>query len=931
MQKLYLFDSFAMIFRAYFAFQKNPLINSKGQNVSAIAGFLNTLHEIITKYQPTHIACAFDSIEPTLRHESFEDYKANRAETPEDIIFSIPYIKSIIKGFNIPILEVAGYEADDIIGAIALQAEQHDIETYIVTMDKDLGQLVSDKTFIHRPPYMGNPVQILGVKEICERWDIENPKQLIDILGLMGDAVDNIPGVAGIGEKTAQKLIKEFGSIEQIYENIDQLKGKLKEKLVEQKEQAFLSKQLATVELNVPIEFNIDTFKLQDKNSSELAKIFAELEFRTQAKRILGDDYNLLEEKEKLPNQQFDLFSDSNTHTDNSIINEPITSLAKNINNTEHQYHLVDDDTKLKSLIQLLEKQTEICFDTETTSLNTFESKLVGISISIKAHEAYYIPCSTDEHSTQQIVDALKPIFENDNIIKIGQNLKYDMLVLKNYGVEIKGILWDTMVAHYLIDADARHGMDIMAENYLNYQTIHIEELIGKKGKSQLNMRDVEVNLIKDYAAEDADITYQLYKTFKESIDTTYRKKLFYDLDSKLVGVLADMEYEGIKIDIPFLKQYSAEIQDELIQLQDNIYKESGIQFNIDSPKQLGEVLFEHLKIPYQGKKTKTGQYKTDEESLQKIYDQHPIIDYILDYREYTKLKSTYVDALPNLVNPQTGRIHTTYNQTVVSTGRLSSINPNLQNIPIRTERGKAIRKAFIPRNDDYTLMSADYSQIELRVVASISGDKHMIDDFNAGLDIHTATAAKVFKVDLEQVTSDMRRKAKMVNFGIIYGISAFGLAQRLKIPKSEAAELIEEYFKQYQGIKKYMEDIVISARENGYVETLLKRRINIRDINSENWVMKGFAERFAINAPIQGTAADMIKVAMVNVHRRLHDEKLKSKLLLQIHDELILETYQREKKAVEEIILHEMQNAIPLHVPIVVSYGYGQNWLEAH
>lgn len=930
MEKLYLFDSFAMIFRAYFALQKNPLINSKGQNVSAITGFLNTLYEIITKYKPTHIACAFDSTEPTIRHEAFEAYKANRSETPEDIIFSIPYIKAIIKGFNIPILEVPGYEADDIIGAIAMQAEQHNIETYIVTMDKDLGQLVSDKTFIHRPPYMGKPAQIYGVQEICERWEIDNPKQLIDILGLMGDAVDNIPGVAGIGEKTAQKLIKDFGSIEGIYENIEQIKGKLKDKLVEQKEQAYMSKSLATVELNVPVEFHIETFKIQEKNTAELAEIFAELEFRTQAKRILGDSYNLIEEKNKASinnNQQFDLFSSIG---ENTSATENI-SKNKNLYSTEHHYLLVDSENKLAELIQKIAKEKSICFDTETTSLNTFESELVGISISIKENEGFYIPCPANKQQTQAIIEQLRPILENENITKIGQNIKYDLLVLKNYNIELKGILWDTMLAHYLIEPDARHGMDILAENYLNYQTISIEELIGKKGKNQGNMRDVPIEKIKDYAIEDADITLQLQQIFKKEIDQTHLENLFYNVETKLITVLADMEREGINVDVPFLQQYSSEIQEELIQLQDTIYKESGTTFNIDSPKQLGEILFEHLKIPYQGKKTKTGQYSTDEATLQKFFDKHPIIQSILDYREFTKLKSTYVDAIPNLINPLTNRIHTTYNQTSVATGRLSSINPNLQNIPIRTERGKQIRKAFIPRDENYTLLSADYSQIELRIVASISGDENMMEAFRQQQDIHSATAARVFNVSLEEVSSEMRRKAKMVNFGIIYGISAFGLAQRLGTGRNEAAELIEEYFKQYPKIKNYMDNTILFAQQNGYVETLLKRRNYIRDINSENYTIRGFAERIAINAPIQGSAADMIKVAMIDIHKQLKELNCYSKLLLQVHDELILDVHKSEQEIIEKIVSSSMKNALPLSIPIEVSCGWGNNWLKAH
>ncbi len=939
MNKLYIFDSFAMIFRAYFAFQKNPLLNSKGQNVSAITGFVNTLYEIITKYQPTHIACAFDSISPTLRHEEFEAYKANRAETPEDIIFSIPYIKEIIKAFNIPVLELDGYEADDIIGTIALKAEKHQIETHIVTMDKDLGQMVTDKIFIHRPPYMGNPAEVYGVQEICAKWEIENPRQLIDILGLMGDAVDNIPGVAGVGEKTAKKLIQEFGSIENIYENLDQVKGKLKDKLQEQKEQAFMSKSLATVYIDVPIDFDENLFQIKEINKEKLASIFAELEFKTLGKRILGSDYDMNSISNKSTNttstksdtNQYDLFAQQDTTQQDDINTENEIPQQNNIHSVEHQYELIDTEEKIKQLVETLAKQSKICFDTETTSLNTFEAELVGISFSIQAHQAYYIPFSNDFDATIKILEYFKPILEDSQIIKIGQNIKYDLLVLKKYNIELKGIMWDTMLAHYLMEPDAKHNMDVLAENYLNYSPISITELIGSKGKKQGNMRDVPVEIVKDYAAEDADITYQLYQKFEDNIDNTELNKLFYDVESKLIPVLAEAEFEGVNIDVSFLNQYSKEIGTEILELQTKIFEISNTTFNIDSPKQLGEVLFDYLKIPYVGKKSKTGQYSTDEETLSKIQDKHPIVEYLLNYREYTKLKSTYVDAIPNLINPETNRIHTTFNQTIAATGRLSSINPNLQNIPIRTERGRKIRQAFIPRNENYELMSADYSQIELRIVASISGDKNMQQAFQDNLDIHTATASRVFNVALEEVTSEMRRKAKMVNFGIIYGISAFGLAQRLSISRTEAGALIEEYFKQYNGIKQYMDNTIAFAQQNEYVETLLKRRRYIRDINSGNYTIRGFAERNAINAPIQGSAADMIKIAMINIHKQLKVLNLQSKLVLQVHDELLFDVKREEKQILKEMVLNEMKNALPLQVPIEVSCGFGNNWLEAH
>ena len=928
MKKLYLFDSFAIIFRAYFAMQKNPLINSKGQNVSAISGFINTLWEILNKYQPSHLACAFDTYGPTLRHTDYELYKANREETPEDILFATPYIKEILHAFNIPVLEMQGYEADDIIGTIAGQASKQNIETYIVTMDKDLGQVVSDKVFIHRPPYMGNPAEILGVEQICSKWEINDPKQVIDILGLMGDAIDNIPGVAGVGEKTAKSLIKEFGSIDNIYANIDKVKGKLKDKLIEQKDMALLSRQLATVYTDVPVDFHYENYLVKEKNNTRLAEIFAELEFRTLGKRILGEEYSMNEVKVTTASQ-------STTHQ-TSLFGETATEVekvaaGKNINNTEHQYHVVDTPGKIKNLVQLLQKQSVFCFDSETTSLDANNCEIVGLSFCIKPQEAYYIPFPADQKKTRELLESFRALFENEAISKIGQNIKYDALVLKNHGIELCGKLWDTMIAHYLMEPEAKHGMDALSENYLGYTPVSITELIGKKGTTQGNMRDVGLEKIKEYAAEDADITYQLYKNFKKEIDQTHLHKLFYEVESPLISVLTDMEFEGVNIDVGFLREYSKEVTEEIIKLQDQIFSDCGTNFNLDSPKQMGDILFEKLKIPYSGKKTKTGQYSTDEDTLLKIQHEHPVIEHLLNYRELTKLKSTYIDALPVLINPKTNRLHTTFNQTIAATGRLSSINPNLQNIPIRTERGKKIRQAFIPKSSSYSLLSVDYSQIELRIVASISGDENMIEAFRNHLDIHASTASKVFEVPLDKVTSEMRRQAKMVNFGIIYGISSFGLAQRLGIPKSEAAQLITQYFEKYNGIKKYMDDAINKARETGYAETLLGRRRYLRDINAGNFTIRGFAERNAINAPIQGSAADMIKVAMVRIHHQLLEKRMQSKMLLQVHDELLFDVHPTEHDVLKELVMSEMQNALPLQVPVDVTAGFGKNWLEAH
>ncbi|MBP6153545.1 MAG: DNA polymerase I [Chitinophagales bacterium] len=930
MKKLYLFDSFALIFRAYFAMQKNPLINSKGFNVSAIQGFLNTIWEIKTKYQPTHYAVVFDAPAQTDRQAEYEFYKANRQETPDDIVASIPYIKEIIKAMNMPVVEIAGYEADDLIGTLAVKAAKENFECYIVSPDKDLGQVAAETIFIHKPPFMGKPAEVLGVAELTKKWEIKHPKQIIDILGLWGDAVDNIPGVKGIGEKGAKMLIRQFGSIENIYENIDQVKGATKEKLIEHKEMAFISKKLATIITDAPIEWNENDFVLKEFNKEKLEQIFSELEFRTLGKKIIGDAYSLNDASAKkqttvFASNQASLFDSIDETTTDEI------SYGKNISNTTHQYLLMDTPSKINELLIKLSNVSQFCFDTETTSIDANNCELVGMSFSIQPSEAYYVPIPKNQTEAKQIAHQFKPIFEDATKIKIGQNIKYDQLVLKWYDIEIKGIFFDTMLAHYLLDADSRHNMNVLSENYLGYTPVAIEELIGKKGPKQITMRDVSIEKIKEYAAEDADITLQLHNVFKKEIDHTHLHKLFYEVETPLISVLTDMEFEGVRIDIDFLKEYSKEIGAEIVQLKEDILKESGVQFNIDSPKQLGEILFEKMGIKYPGKKTKTGQYSTDEETLQKILQEHPIAEKLMDYRELTKLKSTYVDAIPNLLNPKTHRVHTTFNQAIAATGRLSSINPNLQNIPIRTERGRKIRKAFIPRNEHHILLSVDYSQIELRIVASISGDENMIDAFNKNLDIHAATAANVFNVSLEHVTPEMRRQAKMVNFGIIYGISAFGLAQRLGIGRKEAAELIEQYFDKYSGIKAYMENTIKTARENGYVETLLKRRRYLRDINAGNWTIRGFAERNAINAPIQGSAADMIKIAMINIHKQLKARQLQSKMIVQVHDELLFDVFLPEKEEVEKLVIDEMQNALTLRVPVEVSAGFGMNWLEAH
>lgn len=918
---LYLFDSFSLIFRAYFAMSRNPLINSKGVNVSAILGFTNVLYDILKSKKPTYLACVFDADHITDRQEEFDFYKAHRQETPEDIKLSIPYIKKIVEGFNLPVLELNGYEADDLIGTIARQAEAEGIEVYMVTPDKDMTQLVTEKVFMYKPPFMGRPYQILGLEEILESWEVEDPLQIIDILGLWGDSADNIPGVKGVGEKTAKKLIKEFGSIENIYENIDQLKGAVKRRLEENKENAFISKKLATIVVDAPVEFDIEASKVGEINKEALAELFTELEFRTLGKRILGDGFNVVK-KEGDP-AQISLFDAPDSASSVEAV-EP-----KNIDNTEHDYKIVTEIAELKKIFEAAKSVGTLAIDTETTGLDPMDCELVGISISYEAHKAYYIPWS--QVDTKEITALINNYLADEQLLKIGQNIKYDHIVLSQNQINLVPPLFDTMIAHYLIDPDTKHNMDFLAETYLGYITQPIEKLIGKKGPKQKKMSDIDVEVVKEYAGEDADITFQLYQKFKDEIPTDGIDRLFNNIEIPLVPVLSKMEQSGVAIDIDFLKEYSDELNKDILEIQEYVFKESGVNFNMDSPKQLGEVLFDHLKIPYKGKKTKTGQYSTNEETLLSLTGEQPIIDKILDYRELRKLKSTYVDALPNLVNPKTGCLHTTFNQTVVNTGRLSSTNPNLQNIPIRTERGRHIRKAFTARSSGRKILSADYSQIELRVIASMSEDAKMIAAFEQGQDIHAATASNVYDVALEEVSSEMRRKAKMVNFGIIYGISAYGLGQRLGIGRAEAQELIDQYFEKYPGIKEYMDKSIEFAKKNGYVETLYGRRRYLRDINSRNFTVRSFAERNAINAPIQGTAADMIKLAMINIFEQMNAKKLKSQMILQVHDELLFDVFVEEMDELKEMVENEMKNALTLNVPIEIGMGFGDNWLEAH
>lgn len=936
-KKLFLLDAMALIYRAYFAFGNNHRYNSKGQNTSAILGFTNTLLELLKKEKPTHIAVVFDTAAPTVRHIDFTDYKANREEMPEDISSSIPYIQKIIEGFRIPVLYSDGYEADDVIGTLAKKAEEQGYITYMMTPDKDYGQLVSENIFIYKPAAFGKGPEILGVKEVCSKFEIQRPEQVIDILGLMGDSVDNIPGIPGVGEKTAMKLVKEFGSVEELLQNTDKLAGKLKEKVEAGKEKAIMSKKLATIICDAPVEFDPEKLKMEEPDKEALRDIFTELEFRRLAQQVLGEELLKPEPKARpavAANGQTDLFGHFESTDSNGDIATEETEAPKvynTIENTTHHYFLADTKEKREELIGQLKLQNSFCFDTETTGLDALRAELVGMSFAYQNTKAYYVPFPENFSEATAIANEFKVVLENISIEKVGQNLKYDISVLKKYGINVQGKLFDTMIAHYLIMPEMRHGMDVMAETYLHYSPVKIESLIGKKGKQQLSMRQVPLDTIKEYAAEDADITLQLKEKFSPMIDNEGLQKLFGEIEIPLISVLADMEAEGIKIDTNALAEFSKELENMILAQDKDIQTLAGTPFNIASPKQVGEILFEVLKIVEKPKKTKTGQYATGEDILSKLTDKHPIVAKILEYRELQKLKGTYVDALPQLINPNTGRIHTSYNQVVAVTGRLSSDNPNLQNIPIRTEKGREIRKAFVPRNEEYVLLSADYSQIELRIIAELSKDAGMMEAFINGQDIHSATASKVYGISIAEVTSDMRRNAKMVNFGIIYGISAFGLSQRLGIPRKEAAEIINQYFAKYPDVKRYMDDSIDFARKQGYVETMLGRKRHLVDINSSNAVVRGYAERNAINSPIQGTAADMIKIAMINIHHEFKQHSFKSKMLLQVHDELVFDAHKDEIDIIRPIIENHMRNAIIMKVPVEVEIGIGKNWLEAH
>ena len=945
MKKLFLFDAMALIYRAHFAFAKTPRISSKGINTSAVFGFANTILEVIQKEKPDYLGVAFDTPAPTFRHIEYTPYKAQREKQPEDITIAIPYVKRLVEALDIPILILDGYEADDVIGTIAKKAVKANPEmvVYMMTPDKDYGQLVEERIKMYKPAFMGKGVEVLGPKEVCARWNIKNVDQVIDMLGLMGDAVDNIPGIPGVGEKTAQKLLEEFESLENLLENTDLLKGKLQENLINFREQGILSKHLARILCEVPIEYEEEKLKATPPNRALLEPLLDELEFRTLRKRILGEESPAATPEPKMApkkdSNQMDMFSVSSapqtTQNQGSIeesVSEPTNFSFNNLQNTKHQYHLIQGEAAIKSLIGFLARQSSFCFDTETTSLSVVEAELVGMSFAYRKAEAFYVPFPENKEECQKQVGLFKEIFANEAIQKVAQNIKYDMSVLANYGIEIKGDIYDTMLAHYLIEPEKRHNMDAMAMSYLNYEPMSIESLIGKKGVKQGNMRDADVMAVKEYAAEDADITLQLKPILDQKLLSNPKAiTLLQEVEMPLSRVLSSIEREGVNLDIPFLKEMSKVLEVDSKVVQQKIYEAAGQEFNIASPKQLGEILFEKLKLDPKAKKTKTGQYMTGEEILSKMESEHAIASLILDFRELQKLKSTYVDALPELISSKTGRIHTSFMQAVTATGRLSSKDPNLQNIPIRTVRGREIRKAFIPRNEEYQILSADYSQIELRIMAVFSKDDSMLEAFNNGLDVHKATAAKVFHVPLEEVNSDMRRKAKTVNFGIIYGVSAFGLAGQLAISRTEAKEIIDQYFVEFPKVKTYMDTCVHTAQELGYVETVLGRRRYLRDIMSANMNERGFAERNAINAPIQGSAADMIKVAMIQIQNFLEKEKLKSKMILTVHDELVFDAHIPEINYLRDKINDIMCHALDLGVVMETGIGVGANWLEAH
>ena len=927
MDKLFLLDAYALIYRAYYALIKSPRINSKGFNTSAILGFVNTLEDVLKKESPTHIGVAFDPAEPTFRHEAYKEYKAQREETPEAIRLSVPIIKDIIRAYKIPILEVPGYEADDVIGTLATEAGKRGITTYMMTPDKDYGQLVSENVFMYRPKYGDKEFDIMGIEEVKAKFNIESTGQVIDMLGLMGDSSDNIPGCPGVGEKTAQKLISEFGSIENLLEHTDQLKGAIKTKVESNVEKIKFSKFLATIKTDVPIELDMDSLKRETPDEEKLRSIFEELEFRTLLERVFKSDKKpaakQAPEKQALQGDLFGFFADDNTE-------EQKNSSLKRLEDTDYDYQLIDTKDKINDFLRIILTKGIISLDTETTGTDAMSAELVGMSFSYKENQAFYVPVPQNREEAQKFVDKFKPVFENEKSIKVGQNIKYDMIVLGNYGVSIKGQMFDTMIAHYVLQPELHHGMDYLAEVYLKYDTIKIEELIGTKGKNQRNMRDLSPTDIYKYACEDADVTLKLKNILEKELETNGVKELFEEIEMPLVPVLAYIERNGVRIDTDALKETSRHFTIRMREIEEEIYKIAGMEFNVSSPKQVGEVLFDRLKIVEKAKKTKTGQYVTSEEVLESLKGKHQIVEKILDYRGLKKLLSTYIDALPELINPKTGRIHTSFNQTVTATGRLSSSNPNLQNIPIRDDDGKEIRKAFIP-DDGCEFFSADYSQIELRIMAHLSEDENMIEAFREEQDIHAATAAKIYKVNIEDVTREQRSKAKTANFGIIYGISVFGLAERLNVERKEAKELIDGYFENYPKVKAYMEESVRSARDKGYIETIFKRKRYLPDINSRNAVVRGYAERNAINAPIQGSAADIIKVAMVRIYKRFMDEGIKSKMILQVHDELNFSVLREEKEKVQQIVISEMEAAYKMKVPLLADCGWGQNWLEAH
>ena len=929
MPKLYLLDAYALIYRAYYAFLKNPRINSKGENTSAILGFVNTLEEVIQKEQPTHLGIAFDPSGGTFRHEAYPEYKAQREETPEAIRFAVPIIKRLLQAYNIPILEEPGYEADDVIGTLAHQADLQGIETYMMTPDKDYGQLVTEHVKMYRPAVGKSAEEILGPAEVSQKWGISSPTQVIDILGLMGDAVDNIPGCPGVGEKTASKLIQDFGSIENLIQNTDKLKGALKEKVENNIEQIKTSKWLATIKTDVPIQLDMEMLKVEEPNQEALQKIFEELEFRTLMRKKITSPTPLPASKpEKKGNAiQGDLFSGFGDDSETTEGTEEMTidnGMLRYSNETA-DYQLVDTPEKMDTLVATLQESKEICLDTETTSTDPIQARLVGLSFSIKEGQAWYVPV----FEKQEAVERFRPVYENPNIIKVGQNLKYDLQVLQNHGIELQGRMFDTMIAHYLLHPEMRHGMDYLAEAYLHYQTIHIDELIGT-GKKQNSMADLSPEEVCAYACEDADITLRLKNLFAPELEKEGLTDLFWQIEMPLMPVLAYMERNGVCIDTKGLKETSVLYSQEMQRIEEEIYQLAGVHFNIASPKQVGEILFDQMKITNKPKKTKTGQYATTEEILISLKSKNPIVGKILEYRGLKKLLNTYIDALPLLINPETGHIHTSFNQAVTTTGRLSSSNPNLQNIPVRDEQGKEVRKAFIPE-EGQEFFCADYSQIELRIMAHLSGDENLIEAFNAGQDIHAATAAKIFHKTIEEVSSDERRKAKTANFGIIYGISAFGLAERMDVSRTEAKELIDGYFLTYPGVKEYMDKSIAMAREKGYTETIFRRRCYLPDINSNNANVRGNAERNAINSPIQGSAADIIKIAMIRVYQRMKEEQLRSKMILQVHDELCFTVVPEEKERLQKIVVEEMQAACKMRVPLIADTGWGSNWLEAH